>query len=88
MSGQTSPSGDRHPGEILYQDRVEHRSWTRNAADVPTEIAWVEIHDQWKPVVRIEISGGEGDERHIASYGPDHELLETTNARLPRPPAG
>jgi hypothetical protein len=85
-TGATSPSGERHPGEILYQDRVEHRTFTRKAADVPTAVAWVEVGDeQWKPVVRIEITAGQGDECHIAKFGPGHELLDTTNARLPRP---
>lgn len=85
MSGAVSPAGDKHPGQIVYEDRVEGRTWTRNAADVSTSMAWVKVHDQWKPVVRIEITGA-GDQREMTSFGPNNEFLETTTARLSRPP--
>jgi hypothetical protein len=81
MTGAASPAGDKHPGQIVYEDRVENRTWTRNAADVSQAMAWVKVHDQWKPVVRIEITGG-GDTREMMSFGPGHEFLETTTAQL------
>jgi len=69
MTGAVSPAGDKHPpGQIMYDDRVEHRTWTENAADVPPTMAWVKVHDQWKPVVRIEINGA-GDTREMTSFG-------------------
>jgi hypothetical protein len=87
MTGAVSPAGDKHPGQIVYEDRVENRSWTRNAADVSQAMAWVKVHDQWKPVVRIEITGG-GDTREMMSFGPGHEFLETTTAQLSGAPHG
>jgi len=83
--GAFSPSGDRHPGQIVYEDHVEHRTWTRSAADVPATIAWVKVGDRWKPVVLIEIEGA-GQQREITTYGPNHEALEHTTARLAAPP--
>jgi hypothetical protein len=85
MSGATSPTGENHPGEIVYEDRVEKRTWTRNAADVPPTIAWVEVAERWRPVVRIEIVGA-GDQREITKFGPNHEFLESTTARMGTPP--
>ncbi|HEX7839851.1 MAG TPA: hypothetical protein VF469_20385 [Kofleriaceae bacterium] len=81
MTGVVSPAGNKHPGQIVYDDRVEHRTWTENAASVPPTMAWVKVHDQWKPVVRIEITGA-GDTREMTSFGPNHEFLETTTATL------
>jgi hypothetical protein len=85
MTGAVSPTGDKHPGQIVYEDRVEHRTWKESAADVPTTIAWVKVHDHWKPVVRIEITGA-GDQREMTAFGPEHEFLQTTTARLSEPP--
>lgn len=82
-TGAVSPTGERHPGQIEYDDRVEDRVWTQAASDVPPTIAWVEIGAVWKPVVRIEIRGT-GDAREIAKYGPDHALLEITTASVKR----
>lgn len=84
MPGAVSPAGDKHPGQIVYDDRVEDRTWTEDAADVPATIAWGKVHDHWKPVVRIEITGA-GDQREMAAFGPSHELLQTTTARLSGP---
>lgn len=79
-TGATSPTGEPHPGEIVHDDRIEHRTWTVPAAAVPVSIAWVDIgNGQWRPVVRIEVDGS-GDMRRISSFGRDRELLETTIA--------
>jgi hypothetical protein len=83
--GAFSPSGDRHPGQIVYDDHVEGRTWTRNAIDVPATIAWVMVRGRWRPVVLVEIDGA-GQHREITTYGPDRELLERTTARLAVPP--
>jgi len=83
VTGAVSPTGERHPGQIEYDDRVEERTWTQAASEVPTGIAWVEVGDAWKPVVRIEIRGA-GDAREIAKFGPDHALLEVTTASVKR----
>jgi len=83
--GAYSPSGDRHPGILTYEDHVEHRTWTRHALEVPATIAWVKVGDRWRPVVWIEIQGN-AQQREITTYGPDHEVLEHTTARLAAPP--
>ncbi len=83
--GAFSPSGDRHPGEIVYEDHVEHRTWTRSALDVPATIAWVMVRGRWRPVVLVEIEGA-GQQREITTYGPGREFLEHTTARLAAPP--
>jgi len=85
MNGAMSPAGDKHPRQIVYDDHVEHKTWTRSATEVPAEIAWVKVHEHWKPVVRIEIDGA-GEQREITTFGPNHEFLETTTARLSAPP--
>lgn len=84
-NGAISPAGDKHPGQIVYEDHVEHKTWTRSATDVPAGIAWVKVHDHWKPVVRIEIDGA-GEQREITSFGPSREFLETTTAQMSAPP--
>jgi hypothetical protein len=86
MSGATSPTGEPHPGEIVNVDKVEGRTWTRKASEVPASVAWVKVGDQWKAVVRIEITGA-GDRREVTKLGADGELLETTMATLGPPPA-
>ena len=83
--GAYSPAGDRHPGQIVYEDHVEHRTWTRNAVDVPATIAWVMVAARWRPVVLVEIDGG-GQRREITTYGPNREFLEHTTAQLAAPP--
>jgi|GEM_PF-4865617 len=83
--GAYSPAGDKHPGQIVYEDHVEHRSWTRNAIDVPATIAWVLVGTRWRPVVLIEIDGT-GQRREITTYGPNREFLEHTSAQLAAPP--
>ncbi len=76
-TGATSPSGAIHPGQILFEDRVDNRQWTKQAAEVPQTIAWVNVEGVWHPVIRIEITGTI-DQRRITKYGQNNEFLETT----------
>lgn len=82
--GASSPAGDQHPGEILHEDKIDGRTWTRAAAEVPRTIAWVEVHGAWKPVVRIEITGTP-EQRRFTKFGADGAMLETTIQAPPRP---
>jgi hypothetical protein len=85
MTGTTSPSGATHPGQILFEDRVDDRQWTKQANEVPQTIAWVNVEGVWLPVIRIEITGTV-DKRRITKYGQDGEFLETTiQSPPPRP---
>jgi hypothetical protein len=83
-NGARSPAGDLHPGEIVHDDKVDGKTWTRSAAEVPPTIAWVMVDDVWKPVVRIEITGTPGH-RRFTKFGADGEMLETTIQGTPRP---
>ena len=84
-NGAVSPAGDRHPGDIVYDDKVAARQWTARAEDSPQSIAWVQVGDAWRPVIRIEITGSEG-QREFTKFGPDGEFLETTvQSPLPAP---
>jgi hypothetical protein len=85
MNGVTSPSGDKHPGEILHEDKTEGRTWTKKAAEVPQTIAWVEVGGAWKAVVKIEITGTR-ERRCITKFGAGGEMLETTIAPSSPPP--
>lgn len=84
-SGARSPAGDSHPGQIVHDDKVEGRTWTRSAAEVPATIAWVEVDGSWRPVVRIEITGTPA-QRRITKFGADGKMLETTIQAPPSPP--
>jgi hypothetical protein len=84
-NGARSPAGEAHPGQIVHDDKVDGRTWTRAAAEVPTTIAWVEVNGTWKPVVRIEITGTAA-QRRITKFGADGQMLETT-IQAPPPPA-
>lgn len=84
MNGAVSPSGERHPGEIVNDDKVEKRVWTERAEDVPQSIAWVRSKGKWVPVVRIEITGS-AERIEITKFGPDGRFLETT---MQAPPPG
>ncbi len=80
-----SPAGDEHPGDIVHEDKISGKTWTRAAAEVPSTIAWVAVDGAWKPVVRIEITGTAA-QRRISKFGPDGQMLETTiQAPAPRP---
>jgi hypothetical protein len=86
-NGAHSPTGEAHPGRIVHDDKVDGRTWTVAAADVPKSIAWVDVNGTWKAVVRIEITGTP-DQRRITKFGTDGQMLETTiQAPAPRPPA-
>ena len=82
VSGALSPAGERHPGEIVNDDKVDGRVWTDKAADVPVTIAWVNSEGKWVPVVRIEITGTQA-RREIAKFGPDGRFLEHSLMRAP-----
>lgn len=95
MSGQiegqtnnsaTSPDGDKHPGEIVHDDRIQGRTWTQKASAVPQSIAWVQVDGKWKPVVKIQMTGN-AERQEITSFGPGGEFLQTTMSS-PQPQAG
>lgn len=87
MTGATSPTGERHPGEILHDDKVDGRTWTRRAEEVPQSVAWVQAADgRWVAVVKIVITGSAA-RREMAKFGPDGQFLETT-VQAPPPPSG
>lgn len=87
-NGAHSPAGEAHPGHIVHDDKVDGRTWTAAAADVPRTIAWVDVNGTWKAVVRIVITGTP-DQRRITKFGTDGQMLETTIQAPPppRPPA-
>lgn len=75
--GDRSPAGDKHPGDIVHDDKVDGRVWTKRAAEVPVSIAWVELDGKWTPVVRIEITGTVG-KRAMTAFGPNGRALQRT----------
>lgn len=77
VNGSISPAGDKHPGEIVHDDKVDKRVWTKRAEEVPPTIAWVRSDGKWIPVVRIEITGTR-ERREIAKFGAGGLFLETT----------
>lgn len=83
VNGALSPAGDRHPGEIVFDDKVDGRVWTERAAEVPQSIAWVKLGGNWIPVVRI-VSTGVPGRREITKFGPGGRFLETTVQGPPR----
>ena len=84
-NGARSPDGEPHPGQIVHDDKVDGKTWTRSAAEVPPTIAWVQVGGVWKAVVRIEITGT-AERRRFTKFGADGEMLETT-IQGPAPPA-
>jgi hypothetical protein len=84
-NGARSPAGEAHPGQIVHDDKVDGRTWTRAAAEVPMSIAWVEVNGTWRPVVRIEITGTAA-QRRITKFGTDGQMLESTIQAPPPPP--
>jgi hypothetical protein len=84
-NGAHSPAGDKHPGQILHEDKVDGRTWTRAASEVPVTIAWVQVSGAWKPVTRIEITAT-AEQRRFTKFGADGQMLETT-IQAPPPPA-
>ena len=86
VSGEYSPSGDQHPGEISFEDQIDGREWTKPAAEVPQGVAWVQVDGQWRPVLRV-VSTGTAEMRSITKYGAGGAFLETTTqAPPPAPP--
>lgn len=85
MSAAISPTGEPHPGEILHDDKVDGRSWTVKASDVPPTIGWVQVGGTWHAVVRIEISGTR-EQRRFTKFGRDGAWLESTVQAPPPPP--
>jgi hypothetical protein len=84
-NGARSPTGESHPGQIVHDDKVDGRTWTAAAVDVPNTIAWVDVNGTWKAVVRIEITGTP-DQRRITKFGTDGQMLETTIQAAPPTP--
>ena len=85
MTGAMSPTGEKHPGVVVQEDRVTQRTENKQAKDLPQFIAWVEQPDGWKAVTRIEITGTPA-QRCITKFGADGQMLETTmSAPPPRP---
>lgn len=82
MGGATSPAGDKHPGQIVHDDKIDGRTFTKQADEVPVTIAWVEVEGIWKPVTRIEITGSR-ERRSITKFGTNGDMLETTVAAPP-----
>jgi hypothetical protein len=84
MNGAISPTGERHPGEIVHEDKVAGRVWTERAENVPQGIAWARVDDKWVAVVKIRVTGT-ADRREITRFGVDDKFLDTT-VQAPPPP--
>ena len=82
VTGSVSPSGDRHPGRIVQEDRVDGKTWTDGADAVPQSIAWAQQKGRWVPVVRIVVTGS-ARSREITRYGPTGEVLDRTMMTAP-----
>jgi|GEM_PF-1543073 len=85
MSAATSPTGEPHPGDIVNDDKVDGRTWTVKASEVPPTIGWVQVGAEWQAVVRIEISGTP-ERRRITKFGVDGTMLESTVMSPPPQP--
>ena len=86
MNGATSPSGGRHPGQVVFDDKVEGTSKSTPAADLPQTIAWAEDErGEWVPVARIETTGTKS-RREITRFGADGSFLDSTVQAPPPPP--
>jgi len=80
-NGAHSPTGEAHPGQIVHDDKVDGRTWTAAAADVPKTIAWVDVNGTWKAVVRIEITGTQDHQvRDRRQDARDHDPGTPTSA--------
>lgn len=78
-----SPSGELHPGEIVFEDQTTGRTWTERAADNTETMAWVDVGGTWEAVTRVVVSGTAGY-RRITKFGRDGEMLESTTQGRPR----
>ncbi len=83
VTGSLSPAGDRHPGKIEFDDKVDKRQWTERAGEVPQMIAWDKSEGGWVPVVRIEITGIP-KRREMKYFGPNGRFLRTSIQGPPR----
>ena len=77
MTGDVSPTGEKHPGTIAHEDQVDGRKWTVRAAEVPRTIAWIKVHERWVAVTRI-VAIGTRERREILQYAADGTLLQST----------
>ena len=87
MGAARSPDGQRHPGEIVNEDRVTGSTSTTAAGEVPQRIGWVKVDDAWVAVVRIVATGTEG-QRTISRYAADGRTLDRTVQAPPHPTPG
>ena len=85
MNGATSPDGEQHPGEIVNDDKVQARTWTQSASEVPQDIAWANVGGTWKAVTRIEVTGT-ADRREITRFGQGGKWLDRTVMLAPPKP--
>lgn len=83
VSGEKSPSGEKHPGDVSFDDKIENRTYTRRAGSLVLSSAWVKVGDAWKAVVRIEITGTP-EKKTFTKYGTDGKVLEKQEV-IPRP---
>lgn len=84
VNGAASPSGSQHRAQILFEDKIEKRQWTKQATEVPQTIAWVKVGEDWQPVTRIEITGTV-EQRRISKFAQDGSFLESTIQAPSRP---
>src|SRR5688572_21665376 len=82
-NGLTSPTGEKHPGEVAFDDKIEKRTYTRRAGELVLGSAWVKVGDTWKAVVRTEITGTP-ERKTFTRYGTDGKVLEKQEF-TPRP---
>jgi hypothetical protein len=84
-SGAVSPSGDRHPGPIEFQDRVDGRTWKEDPDTLPQTMSWAELEPgRWVAVTRIVTDGVPG-RLEIKRFASDGTLLDVTVQRPPPP---
>ena len=82
VTGELSPDAQRHPGQILHDDRLAGRRWQSPAAQAPQSVAWVQRDGKWIPVVKIVVAGS-ADRREITKLGPEGQVLERTVMTAP-----
>ena len=80
VTGELSPDGERHPGLIVYVDRINNTTHSDNVSDVLQEVAWVFDGFKWQAVVRCELVGEPGGRCHIEQFGADGRTLQRTYA--------
>jgi hypothetical protein len=83
MTGATSPNGDKHPGEIVNEDKTNGKTSTIKAEEVPQSFAWKKAGGKWVPVVRTELSATSVG-LEAKAFGPGNQLLESTLMSPPK----